>query len=38
LPHPSPRNLRWFRDDPWFDTEVLPLLRERIATILPQRS
>jgi uracil-DNA glycosylase len=38
LPHPSPRNLRWFRNHPWFDTEVLPLLRERIATILQQRS
>jgi uracil-DNA glycosylase len=34
LPHPSPRNLRWFRDHPWFDQEVLPELRNRLATIL----
>ena len=35
LPHPSPRNLRWFRNHPWFETEVLPALREQIRAILP---
>lgn len=34
LPHPSPRNLRWFREHPWFDQEVLPAFRKRIAAIL----
>ena len=27
LPHPSPRNIRWFRNNPWFETEVLPAFR-----------
>lgn len=31
LPHPSPRNLRWFRTHPWFEREVLPELRRRVA-------
>jgi uracil-DNA glycosylase len=34
LPHPSPRNIRWFRNNPWFETEVLPALRERVSGIL----
>ncbi len=34
LPHPSPRNLRWFRDHPWFEAEVIPALREQLHTIL----
>ena len=34
LPHPSPRNLRWFRNHPWFETEVIPALRERLRAIL----
>lgn len=29
LPHPSPRNTRWLRVNPWFTREVLPGLRER---------
>ena len=35
LPHPSPRNLRWFRNHPWFEEEVLPAFRSRLAAILP---
>lgn len=31
LPHPSPRNNIWLRRNPWFDTEVLPALRQRIG-------
>jgi len=34
LPHPSPRNIRWFRNHPWFEAEVLPALRSRIDTII----
>lgn len=30
LPHPSPRNLRWFRNHPWFEAEVLPALRRAL--------
>ena len=31
LPHPSPRNTKWLRDRPWFETEVLPALRKTVA-------
>jgi len=34
LPHPSPRNIRWFRTNPWFEAEVLPALRRRLGKIL----
>ena len=34
LPHPSPRNLRWFRNHPWFEDEVLPAFQRRLAEIL----
>ena len=34
LPHPSPRNIRWFRKNPWFETDVLPKLSQRVALIL----
>jgi uracil-DNA glycosylase len=34
LPHPSPRNLRWFRNHPWFEAEVIPALRTLLAAIL----
>lgn len=34
LPHPSPRNRHWLAQRPWFDTEVLPLLRERVRQVL----
>lgn len=30
LPHPSPRNNRWLRSNPWFEDEVTPALRKRI--------
>lgn len=30
LPHPSPRNVGWFKANPWFDAEVVPTLRERV--------
>ncbi|MBY8964320.1 uracil-DNA glycosylase family protein [Algiphilus sp.] len=34
LPHPSPRNQRWLRRNPWFEAEVLPALRSRVAELL----
>jgi uracil-DNA glycosylase len=34
LPHPSPRNNRWLKQNPWFETELLPELRIRIKQIL----
>jgi uracil-DNA glycosylase len=30
LPHPSPRNVRWFLDHPRFEDELLPELRVRL--------
>lgn len=34
LPHPSPRNRGWFKQNPWFDAEVVPALRQRVAEVL----
>ena len=34
LPHPSPRNNIWLRRNPWFEADILPLLRERVSTVL----
>lgn len=34
LPHPSPRNRRWLRDNPWFEQEELPALRARVHRVL----
>jgi uracil-DNA glycosylase len=34
LPHPSPRNNLWLKRNPWFEKEVLPALRARVAGIL----
>ncbi len=36
LPHPSPRNNRWLKQNPFFETEVLPVVRERVGRILNQ--
>jgi uracil-DNA glycosylase len=33
LPHPSPRNRRWMKDNPWFVKEVLPALRRRLRRL-----
>ncbi|NLQ17841.1 uracil-DNA glycosylase family protein [Marinomonas sp. M1K-6] len=35
LPHPSPRNNRWLKQNPWFEIDVLPALRSRIKALLP---
>ena len=34
MPHPSPRNQLWLRSNPWFEDEVVPELRARIASAL----
>lgn len=34
LPHPSPRNQLWVRRNPWFESELLPALRLRVADVL----
>lgn len=33
LPHPSWRNTAWLRKNPWFDRELLPVLRELIQAM-----
>jgi len=35
LPHPSWRSTGWMQRNPWFATEVLPVLKSRIAEWLP---
>ena len=34
LPHPSPRNNRWLKQNPWFEDDVLPELRDRVKALL----
>ena len=34
LPHPSPRNQLWFKVNPWFEAELVPVLRESVAAAL----
>lgn len=34
LPHPSPRNNRWLARNPWFEEEMLPVLRARVQEVL----
>jgi len=34
LPHPSPRNNIWLKKNPWFEAELLPVLRDRVAKVL----
>jgi uracil-DNA glycosylase len=34
LPHPSWRNTAWLQRNPWFDAEVAPYLRQRVAQML----
>ena len=34
LPHSSPRNNRWLKNNPWFSLEVLPKLQKRVKTLL----
>ncbi|WP_105567781.1 uracil-DNA glycosylase family protein [Microbacterium halophytorum] len=34
LVHPSPLNFRWQAKNPWFETDLLPVLRESVADVL----
>jgi uracil-DNA glycosylase len=34
LPHPSPRNISWFKKNAWFEAEVIPCLQCRAAELL----
>jgi len=36
LPHPSPRNIRWFKLNSWFEEEVVPALRKRVSALWSQ--
>ena len=35
LPHPSWRNTAWLKSNPWFEADVLPRLRARVAALVP---
>lgn len=34
LPHPSPRNNIWLKNNPWFEREILPLLQQKVDSAL----
>ncbi len=34
MPHPSPRNQLWLRSNPWFEADLVPELRRRVAEVL----
>lgn len=34
LVHPSPRNRLWLKRNPWFESEVVPALRQEVGRIL----
>ena len=34
LPHPSWRNTAWLKKHPWFEAELLPVLRARVTEVL----
>jgi uracil-DNA glycosylase len=34
LPHPSWRTVGWQARNPWFEADVLPVLRARVASLL----
>ncbi|MCA0995130.1 uracil-DNA glycosylase family protein [Alloyangia pacifica] len=34
LPHPSWRNTAWLKRNPWFEDELLPVLRARVREVL----
>ncbi|MGR8946502.1 MAG: uracil-DNA glycosylase family protein [Gammaproteobacteria bacterium] len=33
-PHPSPRNNRWLKNYPWFETQCVPALRKRVRELI----
>ncbi|MEM7139993.1 MAG: uracil-DNA glycosylase family protein [Actinomycetota bacterium] len=34
MPHPSPRNVRWLKTNPWFEDEAVPAIRQRVEEVL----
>lgn len=34
MPHPSPRNNRWLKNNPWFSRDVLPKLKKQVTSLL----
>ncbi|MEZ5838178.1 MAG: uracil-DNA glycosylase family protein [Geminicoccaceae bacterium] len=34
LPHPSPRNIAWFKRNPWMDNELIPYMKGRVGALL----
>lgn len=36
LPHPSPLNRRWMKNNPWFELKVLPELRQAVQIALAE--
>ena len=36
LPHPSPRNNRWMKSNPWFLGEVVPYLKRRVKRLIAE--
>ena len=34
LPHPSPRNNRWLKSNPWFEDDVIPALQKRTKQLV----
>ena len=34
LPHPSWRNTGWLKKNPWFEAELLPVLRARVSEVM----
>ncbi|MGT2775184.1 uracil-DNA glycosylase family protein [Streptococcus hyovaginalis] len=38
LPHPSPRNNIWLSQHPWFEENVLPTLRQKVAKVFEKDS
>jgi uracil-DNA glycosylase len=37
LPHPSPRNIAWFKHHPWFADKVLPALAQEVALAMAEK-
>lgn len=34
LPHPSPRNRFWLTRNPWFQTDIVPILKSKIQSLV----
>ena len=38
LPHPSPRNNRWLKNNPWFEEELTPALKKAVRSVLKKHA